>query len=664
MKSHVDYVLAVYECILADASHTWPTLACSFEKDMSYLRRAAENRGLRFFTVTLPDLGKKFDSSLDQEVLMPSWVPQGIPTKQNRPVLFQGLFDLVFSKAGTLLPDPDVGAVFFLRQLMYCCKKYRLDCGENLKKEAVTAFFEIEDALPPILEGCWNSDRPSWGYNSDVHPLRQEAYRLYCLGKGPTIGSSMAFNSITGFGQRPRTNPDVAQQESWWAEWSSFAKICRIISTDIGEPDWYTLEGRHGPGVVSDSKDSYISKYEFPCWPARLGNWFPYEWFGSGILDSEHDYSTKEPMSRLIAVPKTQKGPRLICCEPISHQWMQQGIWRWLSDAVSNSILKDTITFGSQENSRNRALKGSIDGSLATIDLSEASDRVHADLVGYLFNGNPLLDGIHACRTRYVMQTIDDSQRKGCCFRKFAPMGSALTFPIESIVFAAIAIWAVHISEGKISKESINKRTVRTSARQVTVFGDDIIIPSTAVGPLLVLLEALGLKVNTSKSFWNGKFRESCGVDALMGVDVTPAYLLGMYDGSATSMSSIIECSNNFHKHGLWRSAQMIAAQLPPKELKLLAVVGGEVAGLGLFSFCGSTTSHLKVRWNVDYQREDSIALSVVSKVTKARGRGSSSLTQYFIERPSEQDPLTRAPWESGQVKTVSHRKVRLRVPS
>lgn len=662
MKSHLDYVLAVYESILVDASHTWPTLTSSFEKDLSYLRRAAENRGLRYFTVTLPELGKKFDSFLSREALASDWVPQGIPKRWNRPVLFQGLFGLVISDSDTLLPDFDFGAVKYLRQLMYCCKKYRIDCGENLKKEAVAAFFEIEDSMPPILEGHWNSETPNWRYDPNVHPLRQQVGRDIDSGKedvkwdyGVWYLWQKADNETVGV---TRDVNGVAGNHTW--AWLEFAKICRIISTDLGEPDWYSLEGRHGPGVVSDQKGSYISKYEFPSWPARLGNWFPYEWFGSGILDSEHSYQTNEPMSRLIAVPKTQKGPRLICCEPICHQWMQQGIWRWLKDAVSRSLLSETITFGSQEISRERALKGSLDGSLATIDLSEASDRIHADLVGYVFNGNPLLDGIHACRTRYVMQTIDDNQRKGCCFRKFAPMGSALTFPIESIVFSAIAIWADHISR---NISHISTRSVRSSARRVTVFGDDIIVPVAAVGPLLDILEDLGLKVNTNKSFWNGKFRESCGVDALMGVDVTPAYLLGLYDGSATSMSSIVECSNNFHKHGLWRSAQTIAAQLPQKELKLLSIVGGEVEGLGLFSFCGHTQEHLKVCWNVDYQREDSIALSVVSKTTKARGRGSSSLTQYFIERPSEQDPLTRVSWEAGQVKTVSHRKVRQRVP-
>ena len=633
MKSHIDVVLAVYEGILADISAHEPALTSSLEKDMSYLRRAAKDRGLQFFTVLLPEAGKVFDQLLSDESATVEW-PKGYPLVQNRPKLFGDLYTRVFRDRKTMLADPDIVMISYLRQLFYCCKKYRLDCGKALVKEALLSFFEVEDQLPEPFEGTWNSEYPQWVTNRCFHPLSERDDR---------DGQSM-YIEIDGV----------------YFPWEQLWQICRFVTSEFGEPDWYTLEGRHGPGVVADQKGSFISKYDFPNWPVRLGNWFPYEWFGPGILDTEHSYSISEPLSRLIAVPKTQKGPRLICCEPIAHQWMQQSIWRWLSDRIGHTCLRHTVTFHSQQNSRDRALLGSQTGELSTIDLKEASDRMSARLVEYIFQGSPLLDAFHACRTRYVMQPIDDSVRKGCCFRKFAPMGSALTFPIQSIVFSTMAIWAVLIGKG----ESPNPTSIRSAARQVTVFGDDIIVPSTATEPLMKILHECGLRVNPQKTFWKGYFRESCGVDAYKGVDVTPSYLLSAYDGSATSMSSIIECSNNFHKRGLWRSAAVIAALLPEKERKLLRVVGGEVAGLGLFSFCGPSTSHLKVKWRSDYQREESIALSVTSKVTKRRGRDTSSLIQFYTECPTAQDPLIREPWEAGQVVKVSHRKVRQGVPS
>lgn len=63
MKSHLDVVLAVYEGILADISAHEPALTSSLEKDMSYLRRAAKDRGLQFFTVVLPEAGRSSTNS-------------------------------------------------------------------------------------------------------------------------------------------------------------------------------------------------------------------------------------------------------------------------------------------------------------------------------------------------------------------------------------------------------------------------------------------------------------------------------------------------------------------------------------------------------------------------------------------------------------------------
>jgi hypothetical protein len=59
----------------------------------------------------------------------------------------------------------------------------------------------------------------------------------------------------------------------------------------------------------------------------------------------------------------------------------------------------------------------------------------------------------------------------------------------------------------------------------MSVFGDDIIIDKRASRLLISLLEMLGFVVNYSKTYVEGPFRESCGTDRFLGVDVRPVYL-------------------------------------------------------------------------------------------------------------------------------------------
>lgn len=627
MKSHIDTVLTVYEGIFLDASLRWPKLASSFGKDLSYLRRASEQRGLAFFTLTLPEYGKCLNQALASSVFLASAVPQGIPMIKKRPELFGDLYMKIFTDSGTLRDDPDVNAILFLRQLCFAAKKLRIACSKRAMEQALCEFYDIEAALPASIPQTWDSDIPVWRPMSG-HPLGVQ--------QGDVTHD---FEDTSGL------------------PWSTLQALCKAFMSELGIPDHWSLLSKHGPGAVSE-QEGFISKYEFPHWPLKLDLWYPFDWFGPGVITSDYEYSWEEPASRLIAVPKTQKGPRLICAEPISHQWMQQSTWRWLEKRIRNSFFGTSIRFRDQEYSRERALSASIDGSYCTIDLSAASDRLSTRLVQYVFEGSllegdTLLNNLHAHRTRRLSQTIHAGFPKEILLRKFAPMGSAVTFPVQSIVFAILALWGVKLHEGTES----NLSNLRKDMERITVFGDDIIAPNAAYQTISLVLNECGLKVNSDKSFSEGFFRESCGMDAFCGIDVTPAYILGSYDGSPSSMATTIETANNFHKHGFWNAAQAVVNTIPPKERKLLQVVSCEGGGLGLFSFCGSDRSHLKKRWNRDLQREESIVLTVTSTVTKTQGTALSSLTQYFTERP---DP--DVPWSSGQVSRVRLRKSLTRV--
>jgi hypothetical protein len=159
------------------------------------------------------------------------------------------------------------------------------------------------------------------------------------------------------------------------------------------------------------------------------------------------------------------------------------------------------------------AKAGSLDQSYATIDLSEASDRVSLTIVKKLLGKWPnLLGSVLACRS----MTSELPNGQIVHLRKFASMGSALTFPIETLVFATIAEMAVRRSQAP---------EVKPSGLPFRVYGDDIVIHSYAANELISLLDRFGLVVNRAKTFCEGNFRESCGGDYFLGMSVSPIRL-------------------------------------------------------------------------------------------------------------------------------------------
>jgi hypothetical protein len=89
-------------------------------------------------------------------------------------------------------------------------------------------------------------------------------------------------------------------------------------------------------------------------------------------------------------------------------------------------------------------------------------------------------------------------------------MGNALTFILETIAFAAIVRVAC--------------RWCNEDPERVSVYGDDIIVPTLAAETARDFLTMLGFRLNESKSFWEGKYRESCGEEYWDGVCVSSIY--------------------------------------------------------------------------------------------------------------------------------------------
>jgi hypothetical protein len=221
-----------------------------------------------------------------------------------------------------------------------------------------------------------------------------------------------------------------------------------------------------------------------------------------------------EPPARVVFVEKDSRGPRLISMEPRELMYIQQGLMSKLYTHVKkHRAIASQLDFTDQSRNRNGAQKASLTQDVVSLDLSEASDRVSWELVEHLFPK----DWVAALRaTRSLSTMLPDDRR--VVFRKFAPMGSALCFPVEAICFWALAHAAV--PDGGAFLERTLQDDLSDDDYTLSVFGDDILCESEFAQDTIKCLESVGLLVNRGKSFTQGPFRESCGGDYLSGVDV------------------------------------------------------------------------------------------------------------------------------------------------
>ena len=197
----------------------------------------------------------------------------------------------------------------------------------------------------------------------------------------------------------------------------------------------------------------------------------------------------------MITVPKSAKTDRVICYEPHMNIRLQLAVGSYIRHRLS----KRGINLNDQSINQKRALEGSITGLLSTIDLSMASDTLSAELVFQLLPIDWAVK-LDQLRSRYTLWPDGETRLN----EKFSSMGNGFTFELESLIFYALS-------------------SVVTS--NVSVYGDDIILPTEAFDEVSNLLELAGFALNKRKSFSTSHFRESCGMDAFSGVNCTPVYL-------------------------------------------------------------------------------------------------------------------------------------------
>jgi len=258
------------------------------------------------------------------------------------------------------------------------------------------------------------------------------------------------------------------------------------------------------------------------------------------------------PCSEVILVPKDARGPRNISCEPRENMWIQQGLLpKLVTCAEEHSLTKGLVNFTDQSINKYLAFCGSISRRDSSLDLKDASDRVSMGLVRCLFPSN-WVKALEACRCSKTMLPNGTFIE----LSKHAPMGSAMCFPVMALTIWSLltaATCTAQVAKAIRVSGALNKgREAFNWDNPVYVYGDDIIVRTDFADRAIQVLESVGLKVNTNKSFIHSLFRESCGGEYYNGWDVTPIRLRTLPDDDIPSRMKIIAFHNNlFVRHNL-----------------------------------------------------------------------------------------------------------------
>jgi hypothetical protein len=631
MDNSLVHSLEGYVCaVFADIQHTYGSKH-ECERDLSRSLHELAVRGERFLTIDLPALRKHLEKCLEEGLYTPSglYLSRQKSARIKVPAFGGDLYLQIFDMEGKLRSEPNVYAISDLRQLYEGFGKLKHPCKQEAIDEEVDNFLKNENELrKPTLE--WTSDYLT---KDD----RDFFSNHFCDGLSghPGIIEQGTLPGIVVHTEQPFRG-DIA----------TLQRVCDILASSFGnfhlerDDEDVSERPKHGTGRVSN-QPRVDSKFDFRNWPRKLDLIFPYDRYAVSDLgyqtylddpSGDHLRSHEEP-SKLIAVPKTMSGPRLIGSEPNYHQWIQQLIRAQIEHRIKDTPLSHCITFGDQEPNRMMALKSSFDRSFATVDLKSASDRLSCWAVERALRANKsLLERIHASRTRWMKNAVNE-RFHALMLKKCFTQGSACTFPVQTIVYSMYAIAAVIITDRK----RVDTRSISEAARKVRVFGDDIIVPTHVLPKLVEILNFTQLSVNLNKTFHKGKFRESCGLDAYDGVDVTPARVKRFSANPSHEVAeSMIEASNNFYKRGMWHVSQWLKWHLRKHKLPIIALRDSDstiydLVGNGFQSIQGKNFSHLKSRWNKNLHLQEYQVDYLSSKTKKVATQSAYDLVEYHF---------------------------------
>jgi len=530
-KSLDDIKLKVIAALLHDIHHrmhgvVFDSIALKNTVQKVFKRTSSEGEG--FLTKTLPSLGKAFDKALSLNAPLNA-ADLRFETQEGSslPRFLGELFNRVLDHSGAPLQEPCTDSIGWIRQVCYLFYKYELPYSEQLEQEVISRFEKTEDDLLTISNELDKLELTVNAIDPHVRPAK-------C----------------------PVTRADTTR------------KARRLLSNLFVSFDPTDISPRHGPGAVA-TKQRLWEKYRWVNICGRIINMYHLDayFFASAghVCDSYQDFhslGTESLPAKVVLVPKDSRGPRLISCEPVDFQWVQQGLGRALVKHVEHyhglrlkgkkgkepPYFKEgtawNVFFTDQSPNQRGALLGSLTGDYVTLDLKDASDRVSVSLVRLLFPAH-IWDYLEACRS---CSTVLPSGKE-LTLRKYAPMGSCLCFPVM-----ALTIWALLTA----------RAPDQDTADSILVYGDDVIVKRAYALDAIEQLESFGLVINRDKSCIKGFFRESCGVDAFKGVNVTPVRIRTVWSSSPSPEAYVswISYANSFYDRNCVHTYDAIVEEL------------------------------------------------------------------------------------------------------
>lgn len=433
---------------------------------------------------------------------------------------------------------------------------------------------------------------------------------------------------------------------------------------------------RPGPGATNTPTEKH-ERFQPHVLYLTLNEIFPYrEWFYPPSLSQQYSrwdlkvgksYRTSldklerrdSPTSRFKFVHKTFGKPRGICIEELEMQFFQQALRRAMYKCIeTHPLTKGYVSFTKQCINGELALQASRDRKYATIDMSSASDRIPLALVEILFSGNvSLLRALKACSTRVIQLPDGDT----IVAKKFAPMGSAVCFPVMGLVH-----WAL------IQSLALFFSAPWVESHPVYVYGDDIIVSRDVAWKVYSFLPLFGMKLNKEKSFMNSFFRESCGMNAYLGVDITPTRFKTIVKNPPNNEELISALKNEsaLEAKGFRETALLVRQEIQDcfthVNFLKFPCVNGKTPVLGWIRDVGDAPSQLdcRRRWNPETQQLEYSLLVLAEKPNQESlpSADASYLRHLIMETSGQSDKVggqstglqIRRQWVPGSVITSS----------
>lgn len=287
---------------------------------------------------------------------------------------------------------------------------------------------------------------------------------------------------------------------------SILLKARKTVASILG-PCPTLLEGRFGPGATFGDKGvsstlpdkmSSSPTLTHAAWP------FLFQWTGTLWAKALCDVGKAPktvPGNRFTTVPKDCTKNRGIAVEPSINVFYQLAYGKVIRSRLSRWGIN--LNEG-QDIHRNLAMASSLDGSLATLDLSNASDTICKNLVKFLLPPS-WYEWLSAIRSPKTLV-----EGRWVLLEKFSSMGNGFTFELETLIFLSLV-------SSVCGEDQIGNK--------VFAYGDDLIFPSESFEDVCSVLRFCGFTPNKKKSFSSGYFRESCGGDFFGGVGVRPYFI-------------------------------------------------------------------------------------------------------------------------------------------